>query len=111
MSSTKYEIEKFTGVNDFGLWHLKMLALLVQQDLLEALKGSDNMERGRHIGYLEEFGKEFAKEFGKEYAKESYSKKFEKTKRNLQHERNKSYWLTVALIVSCVLFAIVFNMM
>ena len=40
MSSTKYEIEKFTGVNDFGLWCLKMKALLVQQGCLEALKGA-----------------------------------------------------------------------
>lgn len=36
MGSTKYEVEKFTGQNDFGLWKLKMKALLVQQDLLEA---------------------------------------------------------------------------
>lgn len=63
------------------------------------------------IGYLREFGKESTKEFEKEYAKEYCSMKLEKTKKNLQHERNKSYWLTVALIVSCVLFAIVFNML
>lgn len=29
MSSTYYEIEKFTGVNDFGVWRLKMQALMV----------------------------------------------------------------------------------
>ena len=39
MSSIKYEIEKFIGVNDLDLWHLKMQALLVQQSFLEALKG------------------------------------------------------------------------
>lgn len=39
MPSTKYEIENFTGVNDFGLWRLKMKALLVHQGCLEALKG------------------------------------------------------------------------
>ena len=44
ISSTKYEIENFTGVNDFGLWHLKMQALLVQLGLLEALKGSEKMD-------------------------------------------------------------------
>jgi len=30
MGSAKYEVEKFTGQNDFGLWRLKMRALLVQ---------------------------------------------------------------------------------
>lgn len=44
MSSTKYEIEKFTGMNDFGLWRLKMESLFVQQGLLEALKGSEKMD-------------------------------------------------------------------
>lgn len=39
MSSIKYEIEKFNGVNDFDLWYLKMQVLLVKQNLLEALKG------------------------------------------------------------------------
>src|ERR1044072_4176501 len=43
MPSTKYEIEKFTGVNDLGLWCLKMKALLVQQGCLEALKGESTM--------------------------------------------------------------------
>lgn len=41
MSSTKFEIEKFTGVNNFGLWRLKMKILLVQQGCLEALKGAE----------------------------------------------------------------------
>lgn len=44
ISSTKYEIEKFTGVNDFGLRRLKMQALLVEQGLLEALKGPEKMD-------------------------------------------------------------------
>ena len=44
MPSTKYEIEKFTGVNNFDLWHLKMKALLVQQGCLEALKGATTMD-------------------------------------------------------------------
>ena len=44
MSSIKYEIEKFTGVNDFGLWRLKMKVLLVQQGCLEALKGVAAMD-------------------------------------------------------------------
>lgn len=44
MSSMKYEIEIFTRVNDFGLWHLKMQYLLVHQGLLEASKGSQKMD-------------------------------------------------------------------
>ena len=43
MPSTKYEIEKFTRVNDFGLWRLKMKALLLQQGCLEALKRESAM--------------------------------------------------------------------
>ena len=39
MGTTKFEVEKFTGSNDFGLWRLKMRALLVHQGLEEALKG------------------------------------------------------------------------
>lgn len=39
----KYEIEKFIRVNDLSLWCLKMHGLLVQQGLLEALKGSEKM--------------------------------------------------------------------
>ena len=37
--TAKFEVEKFTGSNDFGLWRLKMRALLVRQGLEEALKG------------------------------------------------------------------------
>lgn len=44
MSSTKYEIEKFIGVNDFSLWCLKMEALLFNEILLEALKGKEKMD-------------------------------------------------------------------
>jgi len=39
MASAKYEVEKFTGQNNFGLWRLKMRALLVHQGLEEALQG------------------------------------------------------------------------
>lgn len=44
ISSTKYEIQKLTGKNDFNLWCLKMQFLLVHHGLLEALKGSDKMD-------------------------------------------------------------------
>ena len=33
MSSTKFEIEKFRGKNNFQLWKLKMWDLLVQKGL------------------------------------------------------------------------------
>ncbi|KAD7478133.1 hypothetical protein E3N88_01269 [Mikania micrantha] len=39
MVSTKFELEKFDGKNDFGLWRLKMKALLVHQGVVDALAG------------------------------------------------------------------------
>lgn len=42
-SSTKYEIEKFDGTNDFAIWKLKMLALLGNLGLDEALEGESKM--------------------------------------------------------------------
>lgn len=41
MGSMKYDIEKFNGNNDFGLWRIKMRAILIQQGLMDALKGED----------------------------------------------------------------------
>jgi len=35
----KWDIEKFTGDNDFGLWKVKMEAILIQQKCEKALKG------------------------------------------------------------------------
>ncbi|KAK2387677.1 alpha carbonic anhydrase [Trifolium repens] len=40
---TKWEIEKFTGDNDFGLWKVKMRALLTHNKCVEALKGVTQM--------------------------------------------------------------------
>ena len=39
MSSTKFDIKKFTGKSDFGLWRIKMKALLVHQGVQDALLG------------------------------------------------------------------------
>lgn len=39
MSGVKTEIEKFNERNNFGLWSLKMEALLTTQSLVEALQG------------------------------------------------------------------------
>jgi len=44
MASAKYEVEKFTGQNDFGLWRLKMKALLMHQGLEDALNGETNLD-------------------------------------------------------------------
>ncbi|RVX00023.1 Retrovirus-related Pol polyprotein from transposon TNT 1-94 [Vitis vinifera] len=43
MGTAKFDVEKFTGKNDFGLWRLKMRALLVQQGLQDALLGEKNL--------------------------------------------------------------------
>ena len=40
---SKWDIEKFTGSNDFGLWKVKMRAILIQQKCVEALKGETQM--------------------------------------------------------------------
>ncbi|KAK2403613.1 alpha carbonic anhydrase [Trifolium repens] len=40
---SKFEIEKFTGSNDFGLWKVKMRALLTHHKCVEALKGVTQM--------------------------------------------------------------------
>ncbi|KEH28506.1 hypothetical protein MTR_5g099435 [Medicago truncatula] len=40
---SKWDIEKFTGSNDFGLWKVKMQAVLTQQKCVEALKGEAAM--------------------------------------------------------------------
>jgi len=34
---SKWDIEKFTGSNDFGLWKVKMRAILIQQKCVEEL--------------------------------------------------------------------------
>ena len=37
MASTRYDLEKFNGENDFYLWSIKMCAILIQQGLDSAL--------------------------------------------------------------------------
>ncbi|KAI3711799.1 hypothetical protein L1987_70345 [Smallanthus sonchifolius] len=43
MASAKFALEKFYGRNDFSLWRVKMRALLVHNDIVDALKGEDNL--------------------------------------------------------------------
>ena len=40
MATTRYDTEKFSGKNDFGLWRIKMRAILIQQGLGDAIKTS-----------------------------------------------------------------------
>ncbi|KAK3038019.1 hypothetical protein RJ639_029970 [Escallonia herrerae] len=42
-TSTKYDLEKFDGLNDFSLWRMKMRAVLIQQGFLKALKGKQGL--------------------------------------------------------------------
>lgn len=42
MLTAKFDQEKFTGKNDFGLWKLKMKAVMMQHRLWEILKGSSD---------------------------------------------------------------------
>ncbi|KAL8550371.1 hypothetical protein ACS0TY_008987 [Phlomoides rotata] len=44
MFSMKLDVEKFTGKNDFGLWKVKMKALLVHHGLSGALKTDESEE-------------------------------------------------------------------
>ncbi|GJY16062.1 hypothetical protein Tco_0386484 [Tanacetum coccineum] len=47
-SITRFDIEKFNGKNDFGLWQIKMRALMVQQGCDAALETLPaDMEAGR----------------------------------------------------------------
>lgn len=39
MASAKFDVEKFTGKNNFNLWRVKMLALLTHQECEMALEG------------------------------------------------------------------------
>ena len=43
---SKWDIEMFTGSNDFGLWKVKTRAILIQQKCFEALKGEAQMPAG-----------------------------------------------------------------
>lgn len=43
MGSSKFDIEMFSGKNDFGLWRMKVRAILVQQGVAEALKGKEEL--------------------------------------------------------------------
>lgn len=46
MRNAKFDLDKFTGKNDFGLWRAKMKALLVQHGLHSAHLGETKMPEG-----------------------------------------------------------------
>lgn len=50
MTSTKFDVEKFTGQNDFGLWKVRMESLLAQQGLEDVLVE----EKGKLEGELKD---------------------------------------------------------
>ena len=39
--ASRFEAKKFTGKNDFGLWRMKIKAMLIQQGLADALNKDD----------------------------------------------------------------------
>lgn len=42
--STKIDLEKFTGQNDFNMWKIKMEALLITQGLGDAIESATKVE-------------------------------------------------------------------
>lgn len=43
MTSTKFQVEKFDGSNDFNLWKVRIKNLLVQQDCAEVLVDKEKL--------------------------------------------------------------------
>ena len=79
MATTKFEVDKFSGENDFSLWRIKMKALLVHQGLSTAidvealgkLKASDankarEIDSKAHSAILLSLGDEVLREVSKE---------------------------------------------
>ncbi|GJZ38210.1 hypothetical protein Tco_0584401 [Tanacetum coccineum] len=53
-STTKVDIKKFDGKNDFGLWQIKMRALMVQQGCDAALETLPvDMEAGENVALMQ----------------------------------------------------------
>lgn len=44
MTTAKFDLEKFTGTNDFSLWRIKMKSLLVHSGLSTAINGESSEE-------------------------------------------------------------------
>ncbi|XP_073222327.1 uncharacterized protein [Cicer arietinum] len=54
VGTTKFDIEKFNGSNDFSLWKIKMHDFLVQQGLVNSLKGESTLPTTMYIHQKEE---------------------------------------------------------
>lgn len=50
VASTKFDLEKFNGENDFYMWNLKMRAILIQQRLDSALDDDEDPKAKKEIG-------------------------------------------------------------
>lgn len=73
MTSTRFEVDKFNGTNDFSLWRIKMKAFLVHQGISEALdveamdqmddkKKKNEIEAKAHSAILLSLGDEVLRE-------------------------------------------------
>ena len=47
VSSVKFEVEKFDGRNNFGMWQCEMLNIFYQQELKDALEAEKPKKIGR----------------------------------------------------------------
>ncbi|KAK2976634.1 hypothetical protein RJ640_024168 [Escallonia rubra] len=78
-TSTKYDLEKFGGSNDFSLWRMKMRAILIQQGLLKALKGKqglpDTMSDDEKEDMLERAHRHYRKDCSKRKGKKKDNSK------------------------------------
>ena len=50
----KFDVKEFNGRNDFNMWCINMLAMLVQQDLFKTLKGVDSLAKEMDDGKKED---------------------------------------------------------
>ena len=82
MSTMKLDIEKFDRNQNFGLWQVKMKAILVQHGVQKALDGVDKMPQGKTMTRWEEIDSKalsaiqlcFSKEVLGEVVKETTTK-------------------------------------
>uniref|UniRef100_A0A803NRR5 CCHC-type domain-containing protein n=1 Tax=Cannabis sativa TaxID=3483 RepID=A0A803NRR5_CANSA len=102
MSMAKLEIDKFTGENNFGLWRLKMKAMLVHQGLHETLdivslaamedhKKKNEIQIKAHSAILLSLGDEVLREVSEEETADEATLKMDENKELRKHldELNK----------------------
>uniref|UniRef100_A0A803PS03 Retrovirus-related Pol polyprotein from transposon TNT 1-94 n=1 Tax=Cannabis sativa TaxID=3483 RepID=A0A803PS03_CANSA len=96
MATARFKIDKFTGMNDFGLWRIKMKALLVQQGIVNAVlelaskegedvkKVSQEIEMKAHSAILLSLGDEVLREVAEEESALGYGKNLLSTRRKFR---------------------------